>query len=401
MRVAEGRETEPTAGIINSQLVKTTKVGGPCGYDAGKKVKGRKRHIATHTSGSLLDTLILPADIQDRDAAPGLIGNVGLSQAHVSPISTRTAETKRRSALVVGEDADLYGAALEFLLDGALDGVGRAQASPVMLRQGEDGEAFEDGALQPRRHGGGCVAIGGDKFVERNLSLGKCGGIPDAAQFSADPSADGDIGRVVNGIGGQMKLAALPRGGAKDSPAGGTQASVIVGYDELNAVHAARDQAVEEAAPMNLGLRQRDADTEHPAALVGADADRGQGGCAHLLVPGVEDQVTDVTERAVAPRLQLLIEQDRGTADLCRGEAFDAELAQHRLGLAGRDALHVHLGHRQHDPAHRAAAALKRLRKEGFAPMTRGFRYGEATNRVADNNVRIKACADRAGRFAD
>ena len=68
-REAENRLPSPSAAIIDSQSVKTTEQGGERGYDAGKKVNGRKRHIIVDTLGLLLAVVVHAASIQDRDGA--------------------------------------------------------------------------------------------------------------------------------------------------------------------------------------------------------------------------------------------------------------------------------------------------------------------------------------------
>lgn len=82
-RSRQHRSPDPTGAILDSQSVKTSPQGGPKGYDAGKKVKGRKRHLVTDTLGLLVSVLVTPASVQDRDAAMPV---VSLAKAKVPGI---------------------------------------------------------------------------------------------------------------------------------------------------------------------------------------------------------------------------------------------------------------------------------------------------------------------------
>ena len=73
MRLTEGRTRHPSAAILDSQSVKSTETSDERGYDAGKKVNGRKRHVLVDTIGLILAVMVLPANIQDREAARRLL----------------------------------------------------------------------------------------------------------------------------------------------------------------------------------------------------------------------------------------------------------------------------------------------------------------------------------------
>ena len=86
LRRALGRNAQPSAAIIDSQSVKTTGVGGPRGYDGGKKVKGRKRHLLVDTQGLVLTVKVHDADIADRDGARLVLDGITADFPHIAKL---------------------------------------------------------------------------------------------------------------------------------------------------------------------------------------------------------------------------------------------------------------------------------------------------------------------------
>lgn len=74
VRESEGKRCRPTAAILDSQSVKSDPHGGAVGYDAGKRIKGRKRHLLVDTLGLVLGVLVTAANVPERAGARNLLG---------------------------------------------------------------------------------------------------------------------------------------------------------------------------------------------------------------------------------------------------------------------------------------------------------------------------------------
>lgn len=80
IRTEAGREETPSAALIDSQTIKTTEIGGPVGYDGGKKIKGRKRHYVVDTMGLLIMVAVTAGNLDDGTHAHRVLGKIDLSQ---------------------------------------------------------------------------------------------------------------------------------------------------------------------------------------------------------------------------------------------------------------------------------------------------------------------------------
>ena len=100
IRVAAGHEPEPAKAAIDSQTVKGSEAGGPRGYDGGKKINGRKRHLIVDSLGLLMVVMVTPANLDDGTHAPKVLEK--LSAEHLSRLDEVRADGKYNNKTLEG-----------------------------------------------------------------------------------------------------------------------------------------------------------------------------------------------------------------------------------------------------------------------------------------------------------
>lgn len=108
------KEPQASANVLDSQSIKTSEGGQSCGFDAGKKITGRKRHALVDTLGLLVKVLVTAGDIQDRDGAKLLLSDLGESKELIQRLKLIWADGGYRGALITWV-AEVFGWKLEII----------------------------------------------------------------------------------------------------------------------------------------------------------------------------------------------------------------------------------------------------------------------------------------------
>ncbi len=112
VRLKCGKRRQPSATILDSQSVKTSEGGAECGFDAGKKVTGRKRHTLVDTLGLVLKVVVTAGNVQDRDGAKHLLEELAEQEQDVKRLKLIWADGSYRGALIAWTE-ELFGWKLE------------------------------------------------------------------------------------------------------------------------------------------------------------------------------------------------------------------------------------------------------------------------------------------------